>query len=106
MMAAVIDLSATELPPAGQPPPTIDPREPARRRIAYTLLSLLGAVIGVGLVVVFIPDTVDLQRAKDLLGLVLTPMVGLVGSVIGFYFSAQTAQESGGSADSDSPKEW
>jgi hypothetical protein len=34
-----------------------------------------------------------LQRAKDIIGLVLGTLTGLVGTIIGFYFGAQTAKE-------------
>jgi hypothetical protein len=78
----------------GLPAPSIDVREPARRKIAYSLLALLAVIVLAAIVALFFSDAfVPLQRAKDIIGLLLTPVVGLVGSVVGFYFGAQTAQE-------------
>jgi hypothetical protein len=71
-VGGIVDLTGQSV-PKGAVKANVDPREPARRTIAY--------------------DTVHLQRAKDLVGLVLTPIIGLVGSVVGFYFGAQTAQQ-------------
>ena len=93
------DRPAAEQIGEGLPAPSIDPREPARRKIAYSLLALLAAIILAAIVTLFVDDAVvPLQRAKDLVGLLLTPIVGLVGSVVGFYFGAQTAQEAQSSA--------
>jgi len=88
----LVDLTG-EAVPKGTVKANVDPREPARRTIALILLAMLGAIIGVTLAILFLPDTVHLQRAKDLVGLILTPIVGLVGSVVGFYFGAQTVQQ-------------
>ncbi len=52
----------------------------------------LGSVIVVGLVALF-AEGVELQRMKDIIGLMFGPVVGLVGTVIGFYFGAQTVKE-------------
>src|SRR5437867_7921272 len=68
-------------------------RERTRRWVAYILLGYLGSVIAVTLIVLF-SEGVALQRAKDLIGLVLSSVTGLVGTVLGFYFGAQTAAES------------
>ena len=91
-VGGIVDLTGQSV-PKGAVKANVDPREPARRTIAYILLAMLGAIIGVTLAILFLPDTVHLQRAKDLVGLVLTPIIGLVGSVVGFYFGAQTAQQ-------------
>ena len=95
MSTPLVDLS-DQAPPSGNlPEPSFDPssvRESARRTIAFTLLFFLGGILLAGLVVVFLQSFVELQRAKDLFTLLLTPIVGLVGSVVGFYFGAQTAE--------------
>jgi hypothetical protein len=52
---------------------------------------MLGVIVAAGIGALFWDD-VSLQRAKDLVTLVLTPIVGLVGSVVGFYFGATTTQ--------------
>jgi uncharacterized RDD family membrane protein YckC len=87
-----IDLTG-EAVPQGPVKANVDPKELARRTIAFILLAMLGAIIGVTLAILFLPDTVHLRRAKDLVGLILTPIIGLVGSVVGFYFGAQTVQQ-------------
>jgi uncharacterized membrane protein YeaQ/YmgE (transglycosylase-associated protein family) len=93
-----IDLAATEAPPAG-PLPSLAPnqlidvkRENTRRFVAYILLAYLGAILIVGLVTLF-TEGVPLQRAKDILGLLVGPVIGLVGTVVGFYFGAQTVRD-------------
>ena len=52
----------------------------------------LGGVVVIALVSVF-SEGVDLDRAKDIIGLVLGTLTGLVGTIIGFYFGAQTVKE-------------
>jgi hypothetical protein len=67
-------------------------REWTRIIIAIVLVVYLGAVVVIALVAVF-AEGVALQRAKDIIGLVLGTLTGLVGTIIGFYFGAQTAKE-------------
>lgn len=90
-MAITLD----EPPPRGSLPSqsSVDSREPARRRIAYILLLFLGAVELAALVVMF-NGSISEQRATNIIGLVFGPIVGLVGTVVGFYFGAQTAIQS------------
>jgi hypothetical protein len=95
---ARIDLSGERVPSPSQLPPetfhrAADVPERTRRRLAYALTAILAAVVAVALAVLFLEQAVELRRAKDMIGLVLTPIVGLVGSVVGFYFGARTAQE-------------
>jgi hypothetical protein len=71
-----------------------DPREQTRKWIAYILLAALLGILGAAVVALFDND-IDLTRAKDLITIILTPTIGLVGSVVGFYFGAQTAQVAG-----------
>jgi hypothetical protein len=90
-----VDLTTEAVPPQVQQVGTLlgpqDPRERTRSWIAFILLGVLVAVVGASIVVLF-DTSIQLQRAKDMISLILTPTVGLVGSVVGFYFGAQTAQ--------------
>jgi hypothetical protein len=67
-------------------------REWTRIVIAVVLIIYLGGVICMALIAVF-AEGVELQRAKDIIGLVLGTLTGLVGTIIGFYFGAQTAKD-------------
>ena len=71
-------------------------QEQTRRDIAYGLLGLLRALAIAGVVTMFV-ESLDVERVKDVLGIVFTSVVGLVGSVVGFYFGARTAEAAGGS---------
>lgn len=74
-----------------------------RRRIAYILLGILAAIIAVELVYAMIfsgscfldKETCQSGDAAyklilDAIGPVFTAMIGLVGSVVGFYFGSQS----------------
>jgi hypothetical protein len=89
--------------------PNYDPapaQEKARAIIAYILLAVLVLVAIVMLIAALVLAqacyaSTDCKNAKDALavltnavGLVFTPIVGLVGSVIGFYFGAKSASKS------------
>lgn len=91
-------------------PPEEEPYNPqiatdtARQRLAYILTGLLVGIVALsflilGLVVYFPPGgsngaTSPAMTALDsLLTLVFAPIIGLVGSVLGFYFGGRTAKE-------------
>lgn len=67
-------------------------QENTRRLIAYILLLYLGAIVVIALVALY-AEGVELDRAKDILSILVGPVIGLVGSVVGFYFGAQTVRE-------------
>jgi hypothetical protein len=67
----------------------------ARFIIAAFLLLLLAAFVGTAITAVF-ATSVQLDRFKDIFALTFGPVIGLVGTVIGFYFGAQTAQAAAG----------
>lgn len=96
----VVDLSEEEAPPSTSTPEmaTYDPaedRERVRGRIAQILVWLLvgivvvslGAGIGLGLRV-----EEGIESLKLVLELVLTPIIGLVGAVTGFYFGERSTR--------------
>lgn len=70
-------------------------QEDTRRTIALGLLALLAVLVAAAVVIIF-RTNISETRSKDLLGLILGPVVGLVGTVVGFYFGAQTAKQAGG----------
>lgn len=63
-------------------------REKARRQVALMLVYILMATVflSFGLMVIKVP----FADVKDLLGILLPPLVGLVGSAIGFYFGEKS----------------
>lgn len=58
-------------------------RELTRAGLAVGLLALLAAVV---VLVVLVSEPTD---AKDLLGVLLAPLVGLVGAATGFYYGGE-----------------
>jgi hypothetical protein len=71
--------------------PPYDPaedREKARRLLAYALLALLALVV-VALLFANFFDWSSLGETKDLAASILSPIVVLVGTALGFYFGGQ-----------------
>lgn len=59
-----------------------------QRRISYILLALLSVIV-VSALLARITGAVDTSGLKDVTSGLLTPIVGLVGAVTGFYFGGQ-----------------
>ena len=88
--------------------PTPD-RENIRGTIAlwliWTLVGVITIVVLTGLVTMYgchaanscSPETNELKAVRVVIELVLTPLVGLVGAVTGFYFGEKTAAGKPGS---------
>lgn len=78
-------------------------RENVRGMIALLLVWTLVAVVALVMIVALIiaygcrlkdscsPETADLKSIRSVIELVLTPLVGLVGAVTGFYFGEKSA---------------
>jgi hypothetical protein len=78
-------------------------RETVRGTIAllllWTLVLAIGVVVLTGLVTAYnchtkeacTPETVELKSIRSVVELVLTPLIGLVGAVTGFYFGEKSA---------------
>jgi uncharacterized membrane protein YeaQ/YmgE (transglycosylase-associated protein family) len=89
-----LDLAAKEKP--SQDKPTIsdtsynpaEDREKARGWIAFALIGLLGAALGLSFFGAW-HKAIDSETLMKLMGLVFTPLVALVGSAVGFYFGGQ-----------------
>jgi hypothetical protein len=93
-----IDLSDEKIEVAQVPTTTVSPldlaREDVRGCLAQGLALVLGLLVLGALTVVYVwPDHAD--AVSQLLERTLTPIVGLVGSAIGFYFGASSAQQGG-----------
>jgi hypothetical protein len=107
-----LDLSTLSPGPGGSKPPagieakSYDPtadREKLRGTIAISLvLTLVGSIVLValtGMLTVHLchakdacaADVVELKTARVVIELVLTPLVGLVGAVTGFYYGDKSA---------------
>lgn len=99
-------------------PPTNDtPDSTTRKWVSYLLLILLAAIVVAAFTALFIinsaalpeivnnsqaaaalataDDAADADRLMRLMNLVFGPVVTLFSSVVGFYFGARTAKESG-----------
>lgn len=66
-------------------------REKVRSQIAILLIVLLFLTVFFSFCI-FVYDA-DRAEVKDLLALIFTPLVGIVGTVLGFYFGSETAKE-------------
>ena len=64
-------------------------REQVRGTIAWFLLGLLSMTVVFAFTAVA-RNWTDYENIKDMLGILLPPIVGLVGSAIGFYFGRGT----------------
>jgi uncharacterized membrane protein YeaQ/YmgE (transglycosylase-associated protein family) len=108
-----LDLTKVGIPDPALPRSDTGPGSPARagppedlgktrRGIAYLLLAMLGAIIAVELIYAMIysascfvdakscaAGTAAYQLILDGIDPVFTAMIGLVGSVVGFYFGSQ-----------------
>jgi hypothetical protein len=89
---------STRTPPAGIPPPPVsarwrvgrpyDPeprREETRSRLAIALVALLFLVATL-LIVFTAAALLSIEEAKDLAATVLSPVVAVTGTALGFYF--------------------
>jgi 4-amino-4-deoxy-L-arabinose transferase-like glycosyltransferase len=86
-MTVVHDLRNQPMSP-GLPPPPIAievSRERVRGILAIALLSLLGLVI-LSLLLAAIADWLTTTEITDLLDPLITPLVALTGTALGFYF--------------------
>ncbi len=66
-------------------------RESMRGKLAIFLVALLTIVIFfTGIAAVF--SSVEFEVIKSLLGLIFTPLMALVGTVVGFYYGGQSPE--------------
>jgi uncharacterized membrane protein YeaQ/YmgE (transglycosylase-associated protein family) len=65
-------------------------REQVRGTIAWVLLGIFGATILFSFMALALKWGTH-EEIQDMLGILLPPVVGLVGSAIGFYFGRDTA---------------
>ena len=92
----ILDKSTDPEPNVSAIPPTVpyDPakdREQVRSQIAYLLIWLLIGAVCVLVISVF-SKTVGIGDLDKFSAAVLTPIIGLVGTVIGFYFGKEGAK--------------
>lgn len=98
-----VDLAAEALSSASSPVPSFKGentniehrREHMRGILALILVGLLTVTVllALGAVMFRNYDTDTMDRIKDVLAIVLGPVVGLVGAVTGFYFGEQSRKE-------------
>lgn len=69
----------------------VESQERTRANLAYGLLGILVVTLaGVGVFITFAPSGEKTESHRDLLTLIWTSEVTLVGSALGFYFGSQT----------------
>lgn len=68
--------------------PVEQQREDARKTLAYALVGLLIAQLVFYAATMFLPDPAW-ERAQEFMQVTLAGTLGIVGSVIGFYFGSQ-----------------
>jgi len=100
------ELDLTKKEPSASPAPIASASETVSSSSAvmegWTRIALAGALVGLLVVLtigsgLYIATYPSKESAIDaFLKLTFTPVVGLVGSVVGFYFGARTASGSGG----------
>lgn len=74
--------------------PAPDPREVWRGRLALILMALLSLLaVGLVLVSVFLIRPFDRETVSLLIAGIFGPVVGLVGTVVGFYFGQQSVRQ-------------
>lgn len=65
--------------------PVVSKREDTRQSLAYWLLWLFcGEVVVIAFAVIF--HTIDMDYAKDLALITITPTTSILGIVVGFFF--------------------
>ncbi len=105
-MASADDAVEIEVPPTAEVTPTTLPTEERREIwrgwLALVLMAVL-SLLAIGLVVVAVclVRPFNTQAVSLLIAGIFGPIVGLVGTVVGFYFgqvSASAKDEGGGSA--------
>lgn len=89
---------------AGQAPPSssaiqvylaiLESQERTRASLAYAVIGILAVLVGAGIAGMFLRG-ISAQQATQMFGLLFGPIIGLVGTVVGFYFGAKTASEQG-----------
>ena len=90
-----VDVDLTSESPQSEWNPTgdsYDPnpqREQVRGTIAWVLLGIFGLTILFAFIALACEWT-EYENIKDMLGILLPPITGLVGSAIGFYFGRGT----------------
>lgn len=86
MTDSELDLSSED--PVSLPGPHVTPaREKTRSTLAVTMIVILVIVI-VFMGVLFLFK--DLSRVKEFSSLIFTPVVTLLGPILGFYFGSET----------------
>lgn len=113
------DLTEINPAPASVSPPDIEapveePYDPAPARenvrgtiallLVWTMVAVIVLVMFVGIVTAYncrlkdacTAETTDLKSIRSVIELILTPLVGLVGAVTGFYFGEKSASGKAG----------
>ena len=70
-------------------------RDQARKRITYWLLVLLTLLVTYAFVGLFIIEKPTFDHLKNLVEMLLGPIVALVSAATGFYFGAQSGGKKG-----------
>jgi len=86
-----LDVDLPSSPPSNKPWDPEPGREKLRGYLAGGLVVLLAGVIAAAWVTLWLRIAPS-SEVKDLLGIMLTPVVALVGSAVGFYFGGKASK--------------
>jgi hypothetical protein len=86
---------AAVVPPPSTPVTPEQQRESMRGVLASLLTGILGVVV-IGTIVLVAYGRLTIGNLKTISQVLLTPLVAIVGTVVGFYFGGQTAKEDQG----------
>jgi len=97
------DIPPVQAPPPAPPPPSepetyvelYDQREWVRTTIALVLLATLVLLVG-GIAVTFMTGTINEDGLKALISGLLSPILGVFGTITGFYYGTRAAEGGGG----------
>ncbi len=94
---ATPDPDAPYTPPMGQGPQTIaERREDMRGKIAIHLLCLIGVAIVAAFVLLLVSEfrgKETAEAARTLVSAIIAPLIGVFGTVVGFYFGERGASD-------------
>jgi len=72
--------------------PIDEKRESIRGKLASWLVGLLAILVIASVIPIVMPFIdIDFTKFKDMLSITLTPVIGLVGAVTGFYFGEKSS---------------
>jgi type II secretory pathway component PulM len=73
-------------------------QEDARTRIALLIVGAFAIIVVVAILAIWVPTARSVDEIVKIIQTVLSPLVGIVGAVTGFYFGARQGQPPSGNS--------